>query len=433
MQQTTKSLIKLNFSFKKDVKYLLGERIKHYRKAKKLTLSQLAGQQMTKGMLSLIENNKANPSLENLEYIASQLDVSLSDLLSGEQASELRNLLLRLEKELTIEVYEDKDQLKTWIEEIKPFLSMVEHTYEYARMIELYAICLFYSQEDNYHEYFKKSANLYHELNMTTKELSIRVGMISTLFIEKKYEESYLEIKKLTTNLDYLYSHVEPLSKLEIAFHHAAFSFALGKLEEGFEVIDQALKLSAEEQIYYYIGEMYRLAASTQILFQEKKYSPYLDKLRLYGQFSEDFQSILATEVLENCLLFNDGKYKESYIHAVQQIARVNASMQLDTTHEHTVSYTIYLQFFTALKGRSLYKLNSITEAMEVLQSVTIPKITNYPLDINALYLSKYYLAKCYLKINNVDKAKQVIDESLKVLNDFPYSPTKELFLQLNI
>lgn len=64
---------------------------------------------------------------------------------------------------------------------------------------------------------------------------------------------------------------MEPLSKLEIAFHHAAFSFALGKLEEGFEVIDQALKLSAEKQIYYYIGEMYRLAAGTQILFQEKK------------------------------------------------------------------------------------------------------------------------------------------------------------------
>lgn len=413
---------------------MLGERIKHYRKAKKLTLSQLAGQQMTKGMLSLIENNKAKPSLENLEYIASQLDVPVSELLSEDQTNELTSLLGRLENELTQEsLYEDKDKLNQWIKEIEPFISKIEHTYEYARLTELYAYCLFYTEQSDYSLYLKKAAQIYHELNMTTKELTIRVSMISASFLEKRYEESYTEIKKLYTNSELLYSHVEPLSKLEIAFHYAAFSFALGKFEEGFEVIDQALKISAEKQIYYYIGEMYRLAASTEILFKKKSHSPYLDKLRLYGQFSEDFQSILATEVLENCILFNEEKYKESYIHAVQQIARLDASIQLDTTFERTVSHTIYLQFFQALKGRSLYKLHSIPEAIETLQIVKIPKMTNYPLDINALYLSKYYLARCYLETNEIEKAKQVTEESLNILNEFPYSPTKDLFLQLTI
>ena len=48
----------------------LGERIRTLRKQQKMTLEALAGTELTKGMLSLIENNKANPSMESLNYIA---------------------------------------------------------------------------------------------------------------------------------------------------------------------------------------------------------------------------------------------------------------------------------------------------------------------------------------------------------------------------
>jgi len=412
---------------------MLGERIKHYRKERKLTLEQLAGTQMTKGMLSLIENNKARPSLENLEYIAAQLNISISDLLTDQHSNELRNFLTYLEKELNFEIYEDKEKLLRLINEIKPYLTKLEKSYESARILELYAISLFYNSDINYNDYFKKAANLYNELNITTKELEIRIGMVSALFIHKKYEESYIEVKKLAANLDNLYSHVEPLSKLEIAFHHAAFSIALGKLDEGLEVIDQALKLSTQKQVYYYIGELYRLAASIDIIIKGKTHSNYLEKLKLYGQFSDDFKSIMATELFHNGRLFNEKKYTDSYIHAVQMIAKLEASMQFHTSYEETVSHDIYLQYFKSAKGRALYKLKKIEEAIEILESVTIPKSTNYPLDISSIYLSKYYLTLCYMKLNEIEKAKHTLEESLTVLNEFPFSPTRDLFLQLKI
>ncbi len=60
----------------------LGEKIKKLRKEKKLTQSALAGNEITRNMLSEIESNKATPSLSTLRYIAQNLDITLEYLVS---------------------------------------------------------------------------------------------------------------------------------------------------------------------------------------------------------------------------------------------------------------------------------------------------------------------------------------------------------------
>ena len=62
----------------------VGEKIKATRKARKITQSQLAGDFMTRNMVSCIENGSANPSLETLSYIAERLSVPTSYLLSDD-------------------------------------------------------------------------------------------------------------------------------------------------------------------------------------------------------------------------------------------------------------------------------------------------------------------------------------------------------------
>ena len=47
----------------------LGEKIKAQRKALGLTLKQLAGEDFSYSMLSQIENNKANPSMDLLQQL----------------------------------------------------------------------------------------------------------------------------------------------------------------------------------------------------------------------------------------------------------------------------------------------------------------------------------------------------------------------------
>ena len=71
----------------------LGERIRTIRKQRKMTLDSLAGEQMTKAMMSYIENNKANPSMESLSYIAERLGVKVSELLEDVNPSEVTGFI----------------------------------------------------------------------------------------------------------------------------------------------------------------------------------------------------------------------------------------------------------------------------------------------------------------------------------------------------
>ena len=60
----------------------IGERIRELRISKLMTQSELAGDQITRNMLSCIENGSANPSLSTVLYIAGRLNVPAGFLLA---------------------------------------------------------------------------------------------------------------------------------------------------------------------------------------------------------------------------------------------------------------------------------------------------------------------------------------------------------------
>ena len=62
----------------------IGEKIRELRIAKLMTQAELAGGQITRNMLSCIENGTANPSLSTILYIAGRLNVPAGFLLAEE-------------------------------------------------------------------------------------------------------------------------------------------------------------------------------------------------------------------------------------------------------------------------------------------------------------------------------------------------------------
>ena len=62
----------------------IGERIRELRVSKLMTQAELAGDQITRNMLSYIENGSANPSLSTILYIAARLNVPAGFLLADE-------------------------------------------------------------------------------------------------------------------------------------------------------------------------------------------------------------------------------------------------------------------------------------------------------------------------------------------------------------
>ena len=58
----------------------IGEKIKKLRTDKMMTQSELVGGEITRNMLSCIENGAANPSMDTVSYIARRLNVSVAYL-----------------------------------------------------------------------------------------------------------------------------------------------------------------------------------------------------------------------------------------------------------------------------------------------------------------------------------------------------------------
>lgn len=85
----------------------IGEKIRRLRTEKLMTQSELAGETITRNMLSLIEKGKALPSLPTLVYLAGRLKVSPGYLLADEAESAF---FLKAEKLSEVRIaYEKKD------------------------------------------------------------------------------------------------------------------------------------------------------------------------------------------------------------------------------------------------------------------------------------------------------------------------------------
>ena len=68
---------------------LLGERIKFWRQYRNFTQEKLAEKvELTPGFISLIETGKKRASLETLLFISKELEITLNDLLVGNQITQ---------------------------------------------------------------------------------------------------------------------------------------------------------------------------------------------------------------------------------------------------------------------------------------------------------------------------------------------------------
>ena len=82
----------------------LGEKIKQTRKMRGMTQASIAGEKITRNMLSCIENGTANPSLDTLEYIADKLSVPTEFLIAADD-----NLGFYQKKSLINKIYRAYD------------------------------------------------------------------------------------------------------------------------------------------------------------------------------------------------------------------------------------------------------------------------------------------------------------------------------------
>jgi transcriptional regulator with XRE-family HTH domain len=395
----------------------LGERIRKLRKEKGMTLQALAGSEMTKGMLSLIENNKANPSMESLSYIANQLEVDRNELLEEVPTTELRGLLQEVEKLYKEELQELSD-FKPIIEKIAPYADKLPYRYESARLLEIYSRCQYYAKMSDWQNALEKSEEMYEGLHLVNNSADVHMFRAMMKFNEHQYSESLEMLQGSRRSFENRNAVLDSLKKLDFDFLEAILYFALGKDQEAVGLMGEAIEYSKEHQIFYRINDLYRVMGFHAILTgnrDQKEY--YVHKLRLFADFSDDGKIESTLDLLEAHDL-------NSFVHdyAKAEIL-IDRNLEKDEKDDH---HQFYLE-----KGKALYGLGKFDEALIWLKRHRTAEFLHHPYDLAMNYEKDAYMALIYEVQGKHGLAKKHAKTAKELIEPMPDLPYKKFILDV--
>jgi transcriptional regulator with XRE-family HTH domain len=393
----------------------LGERIRKLRKQQKFTLEALAGDQLTKGMLSLIENNKANPSMESLTYIAKRLGVEVSVLLEEVSSQELREVLVQAEKLYYTEIDDLTDEHEQLITLIEPYAPKLTQGYEAARLLELYSLTLHYEKMDDWKVYLDRAALLYEQMNIIPRRASIGIFRAAVKFTERDYSRALEKLLIERSEIETQNTFIDPMTRLDFDYTEAMLHFAVGNSKDALKVMESGIKFSREKQVFYRIDHLYRLATSHAMMMRdEEKIKYYVKKITLYGEFADDTEAILFTKFIEIEYL---NSFKKDHKKALDLLEHYHVKYQLGEAHN---------SFFHLEKGKALFGLNNFELAIVELKKMKIAEYLHHPFDLAILYEADAYIALSYQALGNQEKALKHAKIAYENISPMPHSPYKD-------
>ncbi|MFT4412239.1 helix-turn-helix domain-containing protein [Fredinandcohnia humi] len=398
---------------------MLGERIRTIRKQKKLTLEELAGSELTKGMLSLIENNKANPSMESLAYIAERLEVEISELLGQVSVYELRDVLEEAEKLFNKDTDKYPNKYKELIALIKPYASKLHQGYEAARLLDIYGRSLYWENNDTWSQHCDLAARLYDQMNITAKRAGIGFFRAIVKFVEHDYEQALKILLNERKEIEAKHAYIDSITRLDFDYQEASLHFAVGDTVSAKRVMDAAISYSKTNKTFYLIDDLYRLAAAYAMMAGDKEsHEYYLEKLRQYAEFADDQLSKLIYQLFYIELL---NTVKKEY-----QVALDHSEKYLkDPDFNEPIRHWFYLE-----KGKALHGLTRFKEAISIFDKIQIPTYHHHPFDLSQFYLADTYKALCYVELGKITEAISAAKKAVMNFTSLPNSPYKEFSLK---
>ena len=391
----------------------LGERIRKLRKEKGLTLQALAGAELSKGMLSLIENNKANPSMESLAYIAERLGINKNELLEEFSTVDLRKLLQEVEKLYKLDVM-SKELIKEYkiiVKKIQPYKDKLPFRYESARLLEIYSRCSYHAKMDGWQPALKMAEEIYEGLHMINQSAEIHIFRAMTSFTEHRYSEALAMIQESRKVFEERAGVLDPLKKLDFDYYESILYSAIGDGENATRIMQNAIDYSKEQQIFYRIDSLYRLAGFQAVLDQDiERKNYYCEKLRLFANFLDDEEMEAFSDAIEI-------HYLNSVAHEFERANKI-----IDRNLAKHEEITTFL--FTLEKGKALYGMGEFKEALVWLKKHEIWEFLHHPYDLSMHYEKDAYLALVYEKLGDhhlAVKHAAIAKKNIEPMPDLPY------------
>ncbi|WP_433596182.1 helix-turn-helix domain-containing protein [Lysinibacillus xylanilyticus] len=395
----------------------LGTRIRKLRKERKLTLEELAGDRLTKGMLSQIENDKAKPSMESLEYIAERLGVKANELLEQVNPASLRQLLEQAEILFTELKLGDIDNAHQIVEMIKPYAEELPLSYEGGRLLYIYAGAQYYAGLTTWESPLQESRIMFKEINLLSHWFDTYILQLGILSENRKYKMAYSCILQAKEEAELENYQLDSRDAGKMAYYICVFQVAIGEIEAGKQLINETITNAHKNQFYSYIDDMYRFGAFCAMLDHDfEQVEHMLKKLEQYRIFVE--------QVDVDAYIFGlRAHYYNSYAHDYQQA--LEEIERFGTLMHEEVSIKLDKNFYYSEKGKSLYLLGQYEEAKEAFEHFTnVPPFILHPFDILSLNECFSYKALCYAHFGELTTAYEIAKMAYldsQDLIDLPY------------
>ena len=405
----------------------VGENIKRIRTEKKMTISDLANEHVSRGMISLIENGKTQPSIERLHHIAVQLNVDIAELVE-----EISKEVLRRKINEAIELF-NIDEVAAVITLLKPMLTKMDQSYEAARVYELYAKSLYFSYVHSNVEYLKiedndwelhanKAIALYMGLQMEWRVIRVWAFLAKIEYERANYRET---IKILDKGIDKLIIEDSLETKsiyIELLIGKVWSYAALGDMKAAHELLDTAIEFSRKSLILtdYYV----LLNIKTWLLYDGHHY----EEAREFVAEATSFINLMQHEYLfiehELAKVLFEEFFENKFEHAIEMADEYERYLTSESSLNETEKEGL-LVFVRDLKARSITRLGRYEEALDLFNS-NIIEVNEFmemsPLDVAIREITKSYKAICYFQLGDILKARELAGYAVGKLRGMAYS-----------
>lgn len=384
----------------------LGEKIKALRKRKKLTQTELAGSELTKSMLSQIENGKATPSMKTLQYIAEKLGCETSFLLE-EDDDEIVELIQKMERLIKNKCDEVYDTLLPIVQKELP------STLNTARLYKQFITAAAVMNDYNIEYYVETAISIFEKYTLYRESTETKLLFYYMLFKQKKYKECLQMIATIRDEYKAKNLEMDLITHIQLYLKEAIILLAYGNYEKCEKVILDALAFSKKHQVYYKTDEFYRILSYQKIITTDKEqYLYYIKKSEQFAIFTEDTLSAANIDILK---AYYYNTVTNEYTIALEHLEQFREKLKNDPIFQDDGLY--YLE-----KGKSLYGLKRYKEALETLKHATIPDYMNHPLDQSWVLTAGSYRALCYIELQDKKSALTEAKEAVQAIDSYPDS-----------
>ncbi|TCI60606.1 helix-turn-helix domain-containing protein [Exiguobacterium sp. SH0S2] len=264
---------------------MIGQRIKTLRKEKKLTQSQLADGIITKSMLSMIENGKAETSMRSLREIAKRLDVSVQSLLIDPREADLQQIVEEIEYvQGTLDSWSDEAVQKALL----PYVELDMNSVWQGKAYTLLADSVFNSgDEQELLDLYDRAIVAFERLEEKEELIMARISQAFYLLMWNRFDEA---IERIDT-LELLDSRsMKTKTRVEFSmlmvFRNMLYE---DDLQDSIRRLEGTLDYMKRTKMYYRVDDVYRtIAICALYLKDEAVIVDALKKAKQYTDFTGD-------------------------------------------------------------------------------------------------------------------------------------------------